>query len=46
MLVFLEINNVIIKCEDEDIIELGLGIASGKHNSTYTMDWIILHSNN
>lgn len=46
MLVFLEINNIIINCVNEDIINLGLGIASGKYDSTYIMDWIIMHSCN
>lgn len=46
MLVFLEINNVIIQCQDKDIIDLGLGIASGKYDSTYIMEWIIMNSHN
>lgn len=44
MLVFLKINNIIIHCQDKDIIDLGLGIASGKYDISYLMDWIILHS--
>jgi len=43
-LVFLKINNVFIHCQDDDIIDLGLGIASGKYNSSYIMNWIIMHS--
>jgi death-on-curing protein len=46
MLVFLKINNIEIQCQDEDIINLGLDIASGKHDSSYIMEWIILHSRN
>lgn len=46
MLVFLNINHVIIQCKDDDIIDLGLGVASGKYNSSYIMEWIILHSQN
>ena len=46
MLVFLKINHVEIQCQDEDIIKLGLDIASGKHDSSYIMEWIILHSRN
>ena len=46
MLVFLSINNVIILCQDKDIIDLGLGIASGKCDLPYIMEWIILHSQN
>ncbi|NLC20089.1 MAG: type II toxin-antitoxin system death-on-curing family toxin [Clostridiales bacterium] len=43
MLVFLKVNNIIINCQDDDIIELGFGIASGKYNSSYIMEWIISH---
>ena len=32
MLVFLKINHVELQCQDEDIINLGLDIASGKPN--------------
>ena len=46
MLVFLKINHVEIQCQDEDIINLGLDVASGKHDSSYIMEWIILHSRN
>lgn len=46
MLVFLKINQVEIQCQDEDIIDLGLGVASGKYNSSYILEWIILHSRN
>jgi death-on-curing protein len=45
MLVFLKINNVIIQCLDHDIIDLGLGVASGKYDTNYIMEWIILHTN-
>lgn len=40
MLVFLKVNNIIINCQDDDIIELGFGIASG---TSYIMEWIISH---
>lgn len=46
MLVFLKINHVEIQCHDENIIDLGLGVASGKYDSSYIMEWIILHSRN
>ena len=46
MLVFLKINHVEIQCQDEDIITLGLDVASGKHDSSYIMEWIIIHSRN
>ena len=40
MLVFLDVN-----CSNQDIIELGLGVVSGKYNTDNIMDWIITHSN-
>lgn len=46
MLVFLRINNIMIQCEDKDIIDLGIGVASGKYDLSYIMNWIILHSQN
>ena len=46
MLVFLNINQIIIQCQDEDIIDLGVGVASGKYDASYIIEWIILHSNN
>ncbi len=45
MLVFLDINQVMINGSNQDIIELGLGVASGKIDSDYIMDWIITHNN-
>lgn len=45
MLVFLDINHVVINCSNQDIIEIGLGVASGKYNTDYILDWIITHSN-
>lgn len=44
MLVFLDVNQVMINCSNQDIIELGLEVASGKYNTDYIMDWIIIHS--
>lgn len=46
MLVFLDINQIIINCSNEEIIDLGLGIASGKYDSSYIMEWIINYSTN
>ena len=46
MLVFLDVNQMIVNCSNQDIIDLGLGVASGKYNSEYIMDWIIDHSGN
>lgn len=44
MMVFLDINGIKIYCSDEDIIDLGLGIASGKYNAEYMTEWIITFS--
>lgn len=46
MLVFLRINNILIQCKDKEIIDLGMGIASGKYDLSYIRKWIILHSKN
>lgn len=44
MLVFLDVNQVEVNCLNQDIIELGLGVASGKCNMDFIIDWIIAHS--
>lgn len=41
MMVFLDINGIELECSDEDIIDLGLGIASGKYNDEYIAEWIL-----
>ncbi|MDF2845964.1 MAG: death on curing protein [Herbinix sp.] len=46
MLVFLDVNQIMIDCSDEDVIDLGLGVASGKYKTDYIMTWIINHSSN
>jgi death-on-curing protein len=44
MMVFLDISGIGISCSDEDIIDLGLGVASGKYNAEYMTEWIITFS--
>lgn len=44
MLVFLNVNHVKVNSSNQDIIELGLGVASGKYNTDFLIDWIIAHS--
>lgn len=44
MLVFLDVNQVEVNCSNQDIIVLGLGVASGKYNTDFIIDWIISHS--
>ncbi|WP_297421779.1 type II toxin-antitoxin system death-on-curing family toxin [Clostridium sp.] len=45
MMVFLDINGIELVCSDEDIIDIGLGVASGKYDSEYIKEWIITFSN-
>ena len=40
MLTFLELNGVKIDCTDEEIVEIALGIASGKTIYKAILDWV------
>ena len=44
MLVFLEINGIEIKCTDDELIKLGLGLAVGTVDTKSLLGWIIEHS--
>lgn len=44
MMTFMELNNLEIKCSDEELISLGLNIASGKLEQQQILSWIIAHS--
>jgi death-on-curing protein len=44
MLVFLKINGIEIKCTDDELIKLGLGLADGTVNNKDLLGWIIEHS--
>jgi death-on-curing protein len=44
MLVFLEMNGIEIICIDEELIELGLGVADGSLSDKDLLHWIIEHS--
>ncbi|MBZ4666398.1 type II toxin-antitoxin system death-on-curing family toxin [Mahella sp.] len=44
MLVFLEINGIEVNCTDDELIELGLGLADGTVNNEDLLSWIIEHS--
>lgn len=44
MMTFLEMNGIILECSNEELIELGLGLASNKLDDKYLLDWIIKHS--
>lgn len=41
MIVFLEINGIEVDCTDDELIELGLGLASGKIDYGELLNWII-----
>lgn len=43
MLTFLEVNDVELSCTDQELVELGLGLASGKLKYDELLSWIITH---
>lgn len=43
MLLFLEMNGIHMLIEDEDIVEAGLGVASGRMNFQDLLDWVNRH---
>ena len=43
MLTFLEVNGIRINCSDDDIIEAGLGVASGKMDYGNLLKWVLKH---
>jgi len=43
MLTFLETNGIKITCTDDEIVELGLGVASGEMDYKHLLDWIKRH---
>jgi death-on-curing protein len=44
LVAFLELNGIILKTTNSELIELGLGIASGNINQYKIKEWIIFHS--
>ena len=46
MLSFLEVNGIKLKFTDDELIELGLGLASGKLSYENLLDWILKHKLN
>ncbi len=44
MPVFLEMNSIETICTDEELVELGLGVADGSVSYKDLLDWIIDHS--
>lgn len=43
MMVFLELNGIILACTDDELIDLGLNIASGKTSDKQILSWILSH---
>ncbi len=43
MLSFLDINGIHLSYTDEDLIDLGLGVASGKYDAEDILNWITSH---
>ena len=43
MLILLEYNGVVLKYEQNELINLGLGIADSSCNQEYIIDWVKLH---
>lgn len=43
MVIFLEMNDILITCTDDELIELGLGIAAGKLSDADILKWIQEH---
>ncbi len=43
MLILLEYNNVILRYDQNELVNLGLGIADGSLNQEYIMNWIKKH---
>ena len=43
MLTFLEINGIRIHCTDEELIQIGLGVASGSMTYEELVDWVYQH---
>ncbi|MBQ8301719.1 MAG: type II toxin-antitoxin system death-on-curing family toxin [Clostridia bacterium] len=43
MLTFLAVNGIEIECTNEDVIEVGLGVASGKMSYEELLKWVVEH---
>ena len=43
MLTFLEVNGIHMDCTNEDVVEAGLGVASGEMNYEKLLDWVKTH---
>lgn len=43
MLTFLEVNGIRLACTNEEIVQTGLGVASGEMSYKQLRDWVIAH---
>ena len=43
MLVFLDINRISVDCSDQELVDLGIGVADGRYDDRYILDWVIKH---
>ena len=43
MMTFLEINGIRLECTNEEVVQVGLGVASGKMKYEQLLDWVICH---
>ena len=46
MIVFLKSNNLEIDCTNDELAELGLGLADGSYDESYAKEWIKNHISN
>jgi len=46
MLTFLKINNVVVKCSDDDLIKIGYGVANSTMSYKDILSWINLNKQN
>ena len=44
MLTFLELNGIVIDCSNDELVSLGLNIASGKFTQKDILNWIVMYS--
>ncbi len=43
MLAFLEVNGVVLECTNDEIVQIGLGVASGKIKYQELLQWVTDH---
>lgn len=44
MLIFLEVNGIRLACSNEDIVQAGLGVASGSMSYEELLQWVMEHN--